>query len=152
MTRRDLGDVQLTADTTLAQLVATWGPPRAEGPAGEIAEYRLDCDARLWLSFEPSGERRLVRATLLTGAFVPEVTVIIDRLDLARRRSCDQLGERPRASARRIAETWGPPDNEVGSGIVRWTYAMADGGIGQVFPERDGLRVSCSRAAGASAD
>ena len=40
----------------------------------------------------------------------------------------------------------------MGSGIVRWTYAMADGGIGQVFPEGDGLRVSCETASGASAD
>jgi len=151
MQRRDLGAVPLTSQTTYAEVVAAWGAPGRDGPAGEVAAYYLTCDARLWLSFEPSGQRRLTRAILFTGSFVPQSMVILDTLDITRRRRCDQLRRGRYNPAHRIVEAWGPPDNAIGSGIVRWTYGMADGGFAQVFPDRPGrFLVTC--APGRAAD
>jgi hypothetical protein len=141
----DLGAIPLTAETTLAQVVAAWGEPRRGGPANEIYSYYLTCDARLWLSFEPDDQRRLTRAILFTGNFVPAARVILDDLQVTRRRRCSQVPNGRGRSGRRIFEAWGPPDNEIGSGLVRWTYEMADGGLAQVFPEgNDRYLVGCS--------
>jgi hypothetical protein len=131
----DLRDVPLTADTDRAQVAAAWGEPGTEGPAQEVAQYWLTCDARLWLSFEPNGPRRLKRAILFTGSFVPQATVIVDDLPITRTRRCEQLPLGRPIDPHRVAAAWGPPDNLVGSGIVRWTYSMADGGTAQVFPD-----------------
>jgi hypothetical protein len=130
----DLGAVPLTAETRLAEVVSAWGQPYARGPAGEMSLYWLTCDAQLWLSFEPGGERRLTRAILFTGSFVPTARIILNRLDITRHRSCGQVRSGRGRSGREIVRAWGPPDNQIGSGVVRWTYEMADGGFAQVFP------------------
>ena len=143
MPRLDLSDVLLNSATRQADVTAAWGEPRRQGPGGEVAEYYLHCDARLWLSFEPVGERRLTRALLLTGSFVPATRMLFEASAPSRR--CDQLPLGRPIRGERVARAWGPPDNEVGSGIVRWSYAMADGGFGQVFPDGDSVRVGCGR-------
>ena len=141
----ELAELPLTAETTYAQVVAKWGEPRPEGPGGEVASYYLTCDARLWLSFEPSGRRRLTRAILLTGSFVPQTRTIVDTLETTRTRRCSDVPRRRRIPGATVAEAWGPPDNEVGSGIVRWTYKMAGGGGAQVFPQGRGqVMVACA--------
>jgi hypothetical protein len=142
---RDLGAIPLTTETTYAEVVAAWGEPLAYGPAHELSIIGLTCDAALWLSFAPGGERRLTRAILITGSFVPITRVILDTLDTTHRRRCGQLRPGARRGAE-IARAWGPPDNEIGSGMVRFTYAMADGGFAQVFPVgNDRFMVGCWR-------
>jgi hypothetical protein len=142
---RDLGAVPLTGETTLAQVAAAWGEPTRYGPDGEMFLVGLTCDARLWLSFEPGGQRRLTRAILFTGSFVPMTRVLLDNLDITRRRRCDQVPSGDGRTGRQLARAWGPPDNEVGSGMVRWVYQMADGGLAQAFPTGDGrFMVGCT--------
>lgn len=142
---RDLGAIPLTAQTTYAEVVAAWGEPLAYGPAHELSIIGLTCDAQLWLSFAPGGERRLTRAILITGSFGPTTRILLDTLAITHRRRCNQLRRGERRGAE-IARAWGPPDNEVGSGMVRFTYAMADGGLAQVFPVgNDRYMVGCSR-------
>ncbi|HVQ09976.1 MAG TPA: hypothetical protein VMS43_16235 [Allosphingosinicella sp.] len=143
--RRELRDLPLTPETTQAQVVAAWGEPRSEGPAEEISSYHLTCYAQLWLSFEPSGRRRLTRAILFTDSFAwPQPTVILDSLAITKNRRCNQLRLGDGISGATIFRRWGPPDNVIGSGIARYIYAMADGGLGQVFfSERGRFVVSC---------
>jgi len=70
--------------------------------------------------------------------------VIVDTLEITRRRRCGQVPSERLASGQQIFRAWGPPDNQEGSGIVRWTYAMANGGLAQVFPlGNDRFRVGC---------
>lgn len=140
----ELADLPMTQDTTYSRVVAAWGEPRPEGPAGEVASYYLNCDARLWMSFEPSGQRRLTRAILLTGAFVPETRMLLDTLQARRTRRCNQVPRGRPVRGAIVARAWGPPDNEVGSGILRWTYEMANGGDAQVFPHGRFVTVSCA--------
>jgi hypothetical protein len=141
--RRELRDLPLTPETTYDEVVRAWGEPRPEGPAGEVSLYYLNCTSYLWLSFEPSGRRRLMRA-LLFREYHERLALIFDNMEITRRRRCSQLGRRSRQRGRSIAYAWGPPDNQSGSGLVRWTYDMADGGFAQVFPESSGLfTVAC---------
>jgi hypothetical protein len=134
--RRELHDLPLTPETTYAEVTAAWGEPMPEGPAGEVAEYSLTCSASVWLSFEPGGRRRLVRALLLSG-YGEEPQVIFNNLPITQNRRCNQLRPGPRQSGRMIARVWGPPDNKIGSGIERWIYLMRGGGFAQVFPQRN---------------
>ena len=141
---RELRDLPLTPATTYAEVVRTWGEPRPEGPAGEVASYSLTCASFVWLSFEPSGQRRLLRALLFTEYQRPP-TVIFNHLPITLNRRCNQLRPGPRQSGRMIARVWGPPDELIGSGIERWIYRMRGGGFAQVFPQR-GIRfaISCT--------
>ncbi|HEX8525527.1 hypothetical protein [Allosphingosinicella sp.] len=142
----DLAEVPLTGETTYDRVLSAWGRPGAGGPANELATYYLSCDSRLWLSFEPKGLRRLTRAVRLDGSFVPRVTILFDSLEITKHRSCGQLRRGHRETGARIAAAWGPPDNEAGSGIVRWGYRMADGGHAQVFPLGGGrFMIGCAR-------
>jgi hypothetical protein len=146
--RARLALVSLTRETTQASVIAAWGAGYPDGAAGEMLTYYADCDARFWLSFEEAPPHRLTRALLLSGSFVPHTTMLFNRLEVTRRRRCDQVRRGRGQDGRRIAAAWGPPDNQVGSGLVRWTYDMANGGFAQVFPEGKGrFLVTCSRPA-----
>lgn len=143
--RARLALVSLNGETIRDQVDAAWGPGLPYGVADEMLAYSVDCDARFWLSFEEAPPHRLTRALLLTGSFVPHTTMLFDRLEITRRRRCDQVGRGRGQDGRRIAAAWGPPDNEVGSGLVRWAYNMADGGFAEVFPQSEGrFLVGCS--------
>ena len=143
--RARLALVSLNGETTRAAIAQAWGPGRPDGVAGEMVTYYVDCDARFWLSFEAAPPHRLTRALLLAGPVVPRPTMLFDVLEITRRRRCDQVGRGREQEGRRIAAAWGPPDNEVGSGLVRFSYNMADGGFAEVFPESEGrFLVSCS--------
>lgn len=141
--RRELADVSVTR-ATYSQVAALWGPPERAGPAGEISEYWLTCRARLWLVFDTRGSRQVRRAILLEDGLA---TVIADDLPIVRNRRCDQVPLGRRIPSERVARAWGPPDNEFGFGIVRWVYDMADGGLGQVFPDGRYVTVTCHRGA-----
>jgi len=146
MRRLELADLPLTLETTYADVVEKWGEGQAEGPDGEVRSYYLTCDARLWLSFRPVGDARLARAIILRGDFIPAVRVILNDLEVTKRRNCRGLRRDGRETAERISRKWGPPDNQIASGIVRWTYRMADGGSAEVVPltHRE-LLVACRR-------
>ena len=145
--RARLALVSLHGETTRAAIAQAWGPGRPDGVAGEMLAYHVECDARFWLSFDDAPPHRLTRALLLSGSFVPRPTMLFDRLEITRRRRCDQVRSGRGRDGRRIAAAWGPPDNEVGSGLVRWSYAMADGGFAEVFPQGEGqFLVGCNPA------
>jgi hypothetical protein len=149
--RARLNGLALSNQTTPAQIAAALGEGRPAGPAGEMLSYHLKCDGILWLSFDENRPRHLTRAVLLAGAFVPRTTTLFDTLRITRRRSCTQLPRGRWISGNRVTRAWGPPDNLVGSGIVRWTYALADGGTGVVlpdsFPHPRRVKVGCRRGA-----
>src|SRR5687768_5590973 len=120
--RHESTELALSGQTRLEEVVAAWGEPGRAGPAGEIASYNLDCGARLWLSFDAGGQRRLQRAILLSDSPNPRTYAIIDGLQESLRRSCRQLPTQGTVDPALVVARWGPPDNEVGSGIVRWSY------------------------------
>lgn len=130
-----LSAVVLTAETSYDELAVVWGQPRATGPGDESFEFDLGCYVVIWASFTPTEPRRLIRAIRPGGTANIVRTVLFDPLDMTGRRRCDQLAEARRYSASEIYAAWGSPDTSYGSGIERWAYVMADGGLANVYPE-----------------
>lgn len=137
-------ELALSGQSRLDEVVAAWGEPGRAGPAGEMASYNLDCGARLWRSFDAGEQRWLQRAILLSDSPNPRTHAIIEGLQQSLRRHCRELPTEGPVDPGLIVARWGPPDNEVGSGIVRYSYLMADGGHGQAFPTAEGVRVTCA--------
>jgi hypothetical protein len=125
--QRVLTDLTLTSETTLDEIIALWGEPVQEGPAGEISQYRLASGEQLWLSFTDAEPRRLTRAVLLSDSVAPTARVLLNNLEITRRRRMDQLDFLRPLSAKDVYAAWGPPDSAWGSGLARWEYALADG-------------------------
>lgn len=135
-----LADLNLTPNTTLDQVIAAWGEPvsAGPGPAEAIKIYYLASRERLWLSFGSDG--RLTRAILLrnpgavpggvpSNAMVPVTRVLVNTLEITRRRSLAQLDFTRALGAAEVDAAWGPPDSVAGSGIEHWLYTMADGSV-----------------------
>ena len=132
--RRHIG-IGLTADTTMAQVVAALGPAYSFGPGREMISYRFEGDDNsqlwLWLSFEPAEPRRLTRALLQyldrPYCMTWDSTTLLNNLEITKIRRRDQLDYSRRLSAADVYAVWGPPDGESGSGFQFWHYTLANG-------------------------
>jgi hypothetical protein len=129
---RSLDDLNLTADTAMDQIVAAWGQPELVGPGRTMAAYRLSGQSprrEIWLSFTPDEPRLLTRALLLIwhNEASPEVSVLLNRIDVTRARRWDQLDFSHPVTADEVQAVWGPPDGVAGLMELNWLYTMANG-------------------------
>jgi hypothetical protein len=129
---RTVRDLALSAATTQAQVAKMWGASAPYGPSGAIAAYDINPDEMLWLSFSDHAPHNLERALLVKGGFVSSATVLFNELAVTKSRRCDQIDFNAAVTARQVNAVWGPPDGFAGSGIVRWTYTLANGSTASV--------------------
>lgn len=124
---RRIADIDLTPSLARDTIVARWGPSIGTGPARAIDLYYLGTGEKLWLTFSPAPDEKLVRALVFSASPVAQPRAVFDNDTLAKARRCDQFDFTKPLDAATVHLLWSNPDSVIGSGVDHWNYLLADG-------------------------